>query len=197
MKRYKLLKDLPMFDAGEEGFYLDSDGNLMHGSSDTGETVYPAPVLARHPEILRDWFEEIPERPKTVWDLKKGDMMAVIDEDFEAFEREWDDDASDHYIRSMGDVFLTKEDAEKELARRKAKVILERDTKGFKPKKNSGLFYTVFWDVHDEIFRIEDWDSDYRWARQYSDLVFAIKEDAMASIKAHPNEWRTYLGVEQ
>ncbi len=194
MKWYKLLKDLPMFDAGEEEFYLDPDGNLMHCAPGRGETIYPAPTLARHPEILQDWFEEIPEQPKTVWDLKKGDMMAVIDEDFEAFEREWDDDASDHYIRSMGDVFLTKEDAEKELARRKAKQILLRDTKGFK-HLNGGLHYGcgVYYDC--SARKLMAFGSSDGFARP--DLWFETMADAEASIKDHEKEWKIYFGVEE
>ena len=89
MKRYKLIKPLPMHKVGDEGFYIDSDGNLMHRATYAGETVYPAPVLARHPNILTDWFEEILERPKTVDDLEGNAKCWVIGID-SVYQMEWD-----------------------------------------------------------------------------------------------------------
>jgi len=189
MKRYKLIKPLPMYEVGDGGFYIDSDGNLMHCASDAGETVYPASILVRHPEILKDWFEGIPERPKTEWDLKTDDIFYVIEDGRVAggFWNNGDYTAN----RDTGDVFLTKEEAEKELARRKAEVILRRDTKGFKPSRSDDY-------RHIEVYYTDEGGLDTASDRGLDGCIyFESYEDAEASIKAHPNEWKMYLGVEE
>lgn len=190
MKRYRLKKDLPQYQAGEGGFYMDADGNLQHSTDNCGEIVYPVAVLVRYPNILKDWFEEIPEEPKTVDDLKAGDKcyiavtqkygLAVIPVTFcEEVEQ----------IRSVGGCYLTLDDGLKALKKARAEVILRRDTKGFKPTfRHQG---TCVYYAHE------------RNRLDYSDCIyldgtirFANQDDARASIKAHPNEWLTYLGVE-
>lgn len=75
MKRYKLLKDLPTFNAGDE-FVLRDNGCLYLNKVDavtgylTGVGHWKNDVMAYHkrtleqfPNILEDWFEEI-EEPK-------------------------------------------------------------------------------------------------------------------------------------
>lgn len=57
MKRYKLLKDLPMFKAGDE-FHINQNGNLVH--DDDGLVAYIRSVLKKYPSILTNWFEKIP-----------------------------------------------------------------------------------------------------------------------------------------
>lgn len=61
MKRYKLLKDLPNFNAGDE-FYLDSNNDLRLKGSDA--MAYNHHTLEKFPNILTDWFKEIPEESK-------------------------------------------------------------------------------------------------------------------------------------
>lgn len=69
MKRYKLLKDLPTFDAGDI-FELRGDGCLYWVRSEKKALEYPAhwrpevmayhyKTLERFPNILKDWFKEI------------------------------------------------------------------------------------------------------------------------------------------
>lgn len=78
MKRYKLLKDLPTFNAGDE-FVLRDNGCLYLNKVDavtgylTGVGHWKNDVMAYHkrtleqfPNILEDWFEEI-EEPKEYW----------------------------------------------------------------------------------------------------------------------------------
>lgn len=89
MKKYRLKKDLPTFKAGQE-CWLSPNGDLMTKTlwSDSptnpstvfeeDKTIYSKRELERFPNILKDWFEEIPEQPKTVWDLKEGDRYWYI-----------------------------------------------------------------------------------------------------------------------
>lgn len=73
MKRYKLLKDLPTFKAGQLA-YVSSLGNLMAGTpeepeiADTGLNLmmYHRGTLEKFPNILTEWFEEIEEPTDSV-----------------------------------------------------------------------------------------------------------------------------------
>lgn len=193
MKRYKLLKDLPTFKAGTEGFYLDSSGNLMHESDCVGCTVYSASELISFPNILTDWFEEIPEQPKTVWDLQDRDRFWIVDAgDEEVYELTWD--FMYESDRKHGDIFLTKKEAKQELARRTAKQILLRDTKGFKPNWRKCEFG---WQVYYDSMRTKE-KLVAEWVECTDGTIrFATEADAEASIKAHGKEWKIYLGVEE
>lgn len=194
--KYKLIKPLPLYEVGDGGFYIDSDGNLQHATASCGEVVYGAKVLVSHPNILTDWFEEIPEKPKTVYELKDGDEWYFINyNSANCYVSITHNLSCIQSFREVGNVFLTRKDAEKELARRKAKVILERDTKGFKPsEENNWKSWQVFWDIR--MPNGEELDATFNYGLDGS-LTFSSQEDAKASIKSHKKEWNIYLGVEE
>lgn len=206
MKRYKLVKDLPTFSAGEE-FYLDRNGDLVYEERLPENlkclphriVAYSKSTLEKFPNILKDWFEELPERPKSVWDLEEDDTIWMVDSKCdEVYQTIW----LDYYNseRSCGDVYLTKEEAEKELAWRKARQILKQDTKGFKPNWRSGEYnkYEVAYEYSDGEYDGSGlFVNDCNHCCSHNDLWFASIEDAEASIRAHANEWKIYLGVEE
>lgn len=78
MKRYKLLRDLPTFTAGDE-FYLAKNGDLVYVEGLPEGTkrlpqyfvAYSKSTLEKFPNILKDWFEELPERSKSLSDLTR------------------------------------------------------------------------------------------------------------------------------
>lgn len=187
MKRYKLLKDLPTFKGGEE-FGCEWRGAIFRLSD--GLVAYSASTHRKFPNILTDWFEEIPEQPKTVWDLEAGDIYWLI-RNSETSQEIWYGQIFQRKLRDYGNVFLTREEAEKEIARRKAKQILLRDTKGFKPKAKEDYYHCK---VEYSNVRGLFWSGEYDLD---GDLYFQNKEDAKASIKAHEKEWKIYLGVEE
>lgn len=204
MKKYKLKRDLPRFKAGDE-FWIDGNGDLVTEVLEedlTGETedvykrivtVIPSCILEKFPNNLKDWFEEIPEAPKTVWDLKYEEDYWVINNVAHIILTCWDGDRVDERRRDMGNCFLAREDAEKELARCKAKQILLRDTKGFKPdwKDEDQFKYRVLYDAANDELGIEWQVHDV-----HSVIHFANEDDAKASIKVHEKEWKIYLGVD-
>ena len=51
MKRYKLLKDLPTFKAGDL-FYISEHGALVHDDGDFGVMAYARRTLDMFPNIL-------------------------------------------------------------------------------------------------------------------------------------------------
>lgn len=207
MKRYKLKKDLPTFKAGQEFAIAGCDGGLwlIGGYDDHGDwygrvLAYSRQTLEKFPNILTDWFEEIPETPKTVWDLKEGDGCFYFATDGGIFSDQWEGAGLDHSRRDIGNIFITREEAEKELARRRVKVILERDTKGFKPNWQSGEYdkYEVAYDYSDGGYDgISLFVNDCRYCCSHNDLWFATEEDAQYSIEKHEKEWKIYLGVEE
>lgn len=192
MKKYKLLKDLPTFKAGQK-CWLGIDGQLLTQDED-GKVIlmYAASTMAKFPNILRDWFEEILEPLKTVWDLEENDPYFYISLDGSIKETYWGDYSYDNAAREYGNCFASWREAEKELTRRKAKQILLRDTKGFKPnwKDKGQLKLSIYYD-HEckKLF------SDYDWDHQYNTIYFATEKDALESIKNHDREWKTYLGI--
>lgn len=191
MKRYRLKKDLPTFKTGDE-FYRGESGHLFAKGANGGQDIiaYRDETLAKFPNILKEWFEEIPEEPKTVWDLEDGDSYFCLCSDGSILECTWSNHHGPCSIgRDCGSVFLTEQDAKKELARRRAEVILRRDAKGFKPRPHyQGT--CVYYDHKRNSLDFSDCI--------YADgtIRFAIHSDVHASIKAHPKEWLIYLGVE-
>lgn len=205
MKRYKLIKDLPTFNAGDE-FYVNDCGDLIldvpHNEdpqSEWGVTAYCQSALQDFPNILNDWFEEIKEEPKTVYDLKNGEICYLIDEG-----RICDVAWLPYYEpeRDSGDICLTKEGSEKELAWRKARQILKQDAKGFKPdwtKAHEDRYNVVF------SLCIGDRDKNNLGCLQVVNCVyqvnrefyFATQADAEESMRKHSQEWKIYLGVEE
>lgn len=57
MKYYKLTKDLPTFKRGQM-FHLNEYGSLV--SDEVGIVAYSWSTIAKFPNILKDWFEEVP-----------------------------------------------------------------------------------------------------------------------------------------
>lgn len=184
MKAYKVLKEFP-----------SSDGGCIHKE---GSRYKPTKSASRTANLERlGYIEEIPEQPKTVWDLKEGDNYYFIDtigNTGGCFSAREEDLKYMRRYREVGNCFLTLKEAENELARRKAKQILLRDTKGFKPDwfdNDQGKYGIAYNAVGDRlIIQVE-------YGYCFAEIYFATKEDAKASIKTHSDAWKAYLGVEK
>lgn len=129
MKRYKLLRELPTFKAGDE-FVLKDDGCLYladlpgkNGQHWKGNVMaYHRNTLAHFPNILGDWFEEIHEEPKDYWYIDAdGELLCEPSDDRCKF---------DNDCREIGNYFKTKEEAEE--AVRKLQAWKRLKDKGFK-----------------------------------------------------------------
>lgn len=195
MKRYKLKKDLPTFKAGEE-FYISQNGNLVKRGEYIFDCIvaYAAQTLEKFPNILTDWFEEIPEELKTAADLRDGDRYYFIQNDGFVCCSIWDHDETDKGRAEIGNIFLTEEEAVRALARRKAKQILLHDTNGYKPdlKDLQSEKWYAYYSIGDRcIYTL----NERSWVEDR--IYFASEEEANASIKRHRKEWLTYFGVEE
>lgn len=58
MKYYQLKKDLPTFKQGQI-FYINQFGSLVSNNEDN-IVAYANTTLAKFPNILKDWFREVP-----------------------------------------------------------------------------------------------------------------------------------------
>lgn len=201
MKRYKLLKDLPTFKAGEE-FFISKSGNLIAGTPSNPKQITVetqiwssnenrfnglcSETLEEFPNILTDWFEEVKE-PEEYFIINFLHLkITKISTDFFA---EW----VIENLKSLGLLFETREEAEKYLEYLKAKTIIKQDAKGFKPN----------WQDTDEDKWCGVWDIIYKevsthitWYGQEDIIYFKSKEDVEESFEKHPDEWKTYLTYE-
>lgn len=73
MKHYALKKELPMFPAGTE-FRITKKGHLAAGD----RAVYHKNDLKRHPELLEEWFDEIPEDASWEDNAIKSELAKVL-----------------------------------------------------------------------------------------------------------------------
>lgn len=77
-------------------------------------------------EIHEDLLEPYIEKPKSVWDLKEGDRYYVISERYgEVLETTWKYNI-DSNSREIGNAFLTREEAEFEVERRRIETKMIR-----------------------------------------------------------------------
>lgn len=193
MKTYILKKDLPTLKAGAI-FKEDSEGIWACNPPQYHMRFgFPKAALNVFPDVLTDWFEEISEEPKTVWDLE-GTMQCWVIGDDSTWPSRWCDIVGAVDKRNVGLIALTKDEADKEIARLKARQILLRDTKGFKPdwKIAGQLKYEVYYSYSTSELR----SINYSDCSSHADLWFRDRGDAERSILHHAKEWKIYLGVE-
>lgn len=92
-------------------------------------------------EKLKEFL--IPPKPRTVWDLKEGDRYYYFDDYDGVSFSTWNDIDVDITRRYFGNCFLTKEEAEFEVERRKVEaILLKYGRRGFKySEDNYYIFY--------------------------------------------------------
>lgn len=94
-------------------------------------------------------------KTKTVWDLKDGDGYSYIDAISNIYYDTWNGDAWDLRVRENGNLFLTKEEAEFELERRKCEAImLKYGRRTFKPRDTN---YIIRFDNDNKQAYVEVW----------------------------------------
>lgn len=101
-------------------------------------------VLDKYGDYLVDeeQLEKIVKKPvpKSVWDLKTGDIYWCIDSDGLAVESVWEYDKIDDLRLETGNVFLTQEEVDFEVERRKCEsVMLKYGTRDMMSLGDSGI----------------------------------------------------------
>ena len=200
MKRYKLLKDLPTFKAGQLA-YISKTGNLIAGTPENQKTtetgliimIYHETTLKKFPNILTEWFEEIEEPTDSIhWKPKIGDRCFIL-ENANIRPTNYTGMLRDYNAWCTGRVFRTEEECEKARDRELAEVRL-RKTSTFKPDFENGKGgYVICYDYNSKELRtydIGDEDSG-------EPVHYATKEDARKSIKENREDWLKYFGVKE
>lgn len=182
MKLYELLKDLPTFKAGDV-FYLDSNNNLRQKWPDI--MAYNHKTLEKFPNILKDWFEEIPEgnmrwraeEDEAYWNAGSEDPCKYIDYR----------DSTDSFLYASGNYFKTEEEAEAYKKYLIARQVLLDDAEGgkFVPFKTAYFVRYTF-----SILISSRWSIDYT-INKYSPgkIYFKDAESLKKSLEEHKEQW--------
>ena len=201
MKRYKLLKDLPTFKAGQLA-YISKTGNLIAGTPENQKTtetgliimIYHETTLKKFPNILTEWFEEIKEPTDSIhWRPKIGDRYFYISGYGTVYSETWHGVPVDYYRRALGFIYPTEEECKKARERKLAKVRLQR-TSNFEPDfENCEGGWVVGYDYDDNSLIATPVDN-----ADYGEIVrYATEEDALKSIKENRADWLKYLGIKE
>ena len=186
MKRYKLLKDLPFAKAGD----------IFKGELEYGTTVLSPEDYENYEHKLSsdefwdfdEWFEEIKEPEQIYYVDNLGGYVSKIEKNQLAIFP-----TLIANLKSIGNYFETREEAEKYLAYLKAKEVIKKDAKGFKPDWNDDeTKYSGYWDYFYEKF-----NSTSTCLVKDTTIYFKSEEDIKESFEKHPEEWETYLNYEQ
>ena len=202
MKRYKLLKDLPTFKAGQLA-YISKTGNLIAGTPENQKTtetgliimIYHETTLKKFPNILTEWFEEVQEPIDSIhWKPRRGDKIWYLDENGNVNFTYFYEDDSYHSSRfEFGNIYRTSQECEKARERKLAEVRL-RLTSNFKPDFENGKGgWIVFYDHECKtlaIFKIGCYDSG-------EPVHYATREEAEKSIEENERDWKIYFGIKE
>lgn len=189
MKRYKLKRDLPTFNAGEI-FYLSNSGSLIRESDKV--MAYSWITIDKFPNIMTDWFEEIKE--PTRWKPETDQEYYYVGNNARVFNDDWIDWNIDHDRFDIGNCFQTKEEAERVAEYLKALATVRGDaTTKF---VNGEYNWYVYFDIENGLL-FPDTTSYLILNGVFGLPYFATEEDAKRSIKQHKNEWLTIFGVKE
>lgn len=198
MKRYRLLKDLPTFKAGDL-FYISEYGALVHNGGDPdGYNVmaYAQSTLEKFPNILTEWFEEIQEESTDSihWMPKQDEKIWYLDENGDTNFTYFDEDNPYHIRRvEFGNTYRTAGECEQARERKLAEVRLRR-TSTFEPDFEDGEGgYVVYYDHH---------EGNLEYGRAFCHSVgepvrYETIEESEESAKKHRKDWLIYLGIEE
>nr|DAG84203.1 MAG TPA: hypothetical protein [Caudoviricetes sp.] len=148
---------------------------------------------------VKEGFMELLEKPKpkNVWDLKNGDVYYFLTSYGYVMKTVWVDTDADNEKLSIGNAFLTEEDAE--FARERLKVIaeLKKYAKEFSDedwaKNNSVLKYYIYYN-----WKNGKVSTNYNYYTSYGNqLLFESGEKAQEAIDAVGEERikKYYFGV--
>lgn len=194
--KYRLKKPIPGVQAGTELEEINGSGALylgercvisshqMRAMDDQGTTSEWLEVIPREPKIPGQYVPDCPGEPlgnTHVIDLH-GDADLVQDLPLRHIK----------HLAALGLSFETEEECDKWIEWLKARATLLRDTKGFKPNwRNTNQLRCCVGHTVVNGFSVYD-----TYCCNEGVIYFPDEASARASIKAHPEEWKIYLGVE-
>ena len=186
--RYRLLKDLPVGEAGDIVF--EHDGEVCFEKLGTlCSTGLRASMLYEN-----SWFEKVQEPTDSInWKPKLGDKDWFTSREGSIVWGYWSGGKKSMYKWKTGKVYRTKEECGKARNRELAEVRLRR-TSTFKPDfENGNGGWVVYYDHECEtlaVFEIGCYDAG-------EITHYKTKEDAEKSIEENREDWLIYLGVKE
>lgn len=155
-------------------------------------TIVHKGQLAKNPNILTDWFEEIKE--PTRWKPEIDEEYYCLGKDGSVTPDEWTGISIDNDRFDIGNCFQTEEEAERAAEYLKALVVVRGDaTTEFTRDRDN--FY-VYYDVSHNYLYVSS--NSYCLKNGIFGLpYFATKDDALRSIELHKNEWLTIFGAKE
>ena len=191
-KKYRLLKDLPFAKEGAifrewTGERSGKEEKALVNVNNLTTTLWVEDI-----ENFDEWFEEVGE-PEWVYYINAfgGAVDSVRVANLPGVRAN---------LKSIGNYFKTREEAEKYLAYLKAKTIIKQDAKGFKPKWLDKKQIKYSCSYQDDPFIGYGCVKPVikKTSTTIEPLIyFKSKEDIEESLKQHPEEWRVYLTYEQ
>lgn len=180
MKYYKLLKDVPMFKEGDLFFIHPEEGCLLQ--KDTLRLAYHKKTLENNPEILKDWFEEIPE-PKR-WRGKLGETYWFLSDNGSLYFKTEDNNKIDNYRYRVGNYFKTIEEARIYKKYLLARQVLLDDAEGgeFVPGSSNNWYNSY-------CLCLEAWSTFSTWYYYPGAIYFKSEEALLKSLKEHKEQW--------
>lgn len=152
MKRYKLLKALPNWEAGTK-FILKEDWNLYGTKNGKEVMVYSSKTLKELGFLdLEEWIEETTPRPKSIWDLKDWDYFWYIFKNDIYEDTIFDLEFFQNNYLEVWNAFLTEKEAKQELMKRQAiqrvkKYCLENNLNTEYKTWRTEICATKYWDI--------------------------------------------------
>lgn len=200
MKRYKLLKDLPTFKAGQLA-YISKTGNLIAGTPENQKTtetgliimIYHETTLKKFPNILTEWFEEIEEpTDSNHWKPKYDDWYFYISDHGSVCSDIWNDNYTDNKRLAFGFVYRTEEECKAALDRKLAEARLCK-TSDFKPDfEDCRGGWVVYYNYKNK--ELYSYDTDYDDSGET--IRYATEEDSRKSIRENREDWLIYFGID-
>lgn len=153
MKKYRLLKDLPLFPAGticeirepdnysKSVFEVNADGSLVE-IMDRGELR-----VIRDEGKFDEWFEEVDE--SKAWKPEEGGKYYCISYGGSVYLTRYFSDKIDRHLFEIGNCFKTAEEAEKAVEKLKALRRLREKGLKFKSWEASGIHITIHASIPD------------------------------------------------
>ena len=193
MAKYKLLKDLPTFKAGDL-FYISQCGDLMHDGGNVGIMAYARHTLDMFPDILTEWFEEVQESTDSIhWKPKNGDEYFYVSDYGCVYSDIWRGKPIDDERLALGIIHPTEEGCKKAKKRQLAEVRLRR-TSTFTPdfENGRGGWFVVYNHLEGKLEYFQ-----CSWQDAGESVRYETREDAEKSIKENREDWLIYFGIRE
>lgn len=190
-KYYKLKSDLPTFKAGDV-FRINILGHLEYvkGAQEVKKgqelIAYTKMTLDKFPDMLKDWFEEMPDYAVyTKWRAENGGKYWFISDEGDVFSEYELGDSTDTNRWNMGNYYKTEGDTKKHQKYLKALNILLADASGGE-YVDGGDNWTAVYDCYRGIYDISD---NVDVISVGNNIWFQNVDDIENSLKKHRDEW--------